>query len=307
MNLTLEALHILDTIDRKGSFAAAAVALDRVPSALTYSVRKLEEDLDVLLFDRRGHRAKLTVAGQELLTEGRHLLSAADELERRVKRTATGWEVELRIVMDSVIPFENLLPLIHDFDQANSGTRLRFSVEVLSGVWESLLTGRADLAIGAAFNGPEILRMNSGFQTLPLIPIDWVFAVAPAHPLAAAPNPLTANILQKHRVVAVGDTGRTLPGITTGLLSGQATLTVPSLGAKLAAQLAGLGCGHLPRTMAAPYLASGALIEKQTIESRSNITGQIAWRTPVRGKSLKWFLSRLAEPATQRMILGLKD
>src|SRR5438445_7196556 len=101
MNLTLEAILILDTIDRKGSFAAAAAALDRVPSALTYNVRKLEDELDVLLFDRRGHRAKLTPAGLELLQEGRHLLRAAEELEQRVKRTATGWEVELRIVMDN--------------------------------------------------------------------------------------------------------------------------------------------------------------------------------------------------------------
>jgi DNA-binding transcriptional LysR family regulator len=73
MNLTLEALRIVDAIERHGSYAAAAVALDRVPSALSYSMRKLEEDLDVLLFDRRGHRAKLTPAGLELLTEGRHL------------------------------------------------------------------------------------------------------------------------------------------------------------------------------------------------------------------------------------------
>src|SRR3569623_1189253 len=110
MNLTLESLRILDAIDRKGSFAAAALALDRVPSALTYTVRKLEEDLDVLLFDRRGHRAKLTPAGQELLSEGRNLLRAADELEQRVKRTATGWETELRIVMDSIIPFDAVMP-----------------------------------------------------------------------------------------------------------------------------------------------------------------------------------------------------
>ncbi|HEY8101110.1 MAG TPA: LysR family transcriptional regulator [Burkholderiaceae bacterium] len=305
MNLTLEAIRILDTIDRKGSFAAAAIELDRVPSALTYSVRKLEEDLDLLLFDRRGHRAKLTNAGQELLTEGRHLLTAADELERRVKRTATGWEVELRIVVDSVIAFENIVPLIQAFDQENSGTRLRFSYEVLSGVWESLLTGRADLAIGAAYGGPEIIRMNSGFQMRQMMMVEWLFAVAPTHPLASVPDPLPASLLQKHRVVAVGDTGRTLPGITTGLLSGQATLTVPSLGAKLAAQLAGLGCGHLPRALAAPYLASGALIEKQTAEPRTNIGSQIAWRAPARGKSLKWFLNKLAEPETQRMLLGI--
>ena len=76
MRLSLDALLVLDAIDRKGSFAAAAVELHRVPSAITYTVQKLEEDLDVLLFDRRGHRAKLTAAGRELLDEGRHLLRA---------------------------------------------------------------------------------------------------------------------------------------------------------------------------------------------------------------------------------------
>lgn len=303
MNLTLEALRILDAIDRKGSFAGAAVELDRVPSALTYSVRKLEDDLDVLLFDRRGHRAKLTPAGWELLTEGRHLLRAADELEQRVKRTATGWEVELRIVLDSIIPFDKVLPLISAFDQEGSGTRLRFSYEVLSGVWEALLTGRADLVIGAAHSGPEMMQMSGGFQTMPLGAREWVFAVAPNHPLADAPEPLPASLIQKHRAVAVGDTGRTLPGITTGLLSGQSTLTVPSLDAKLAAQLAGLGCGHLPRTMAAPHFASGALIEKQTQEGKPNVTVQIAWRSPARGKCLKWFLQRLADPAAQHSLL----
>src|SRR3546814_18772724 len=94
MKLTLEALRILDTIDRKGSFGAAAAALDRVPSALTYSVRNLEEDLDLLLFDRRGHRAKLTPAGQEFLTEGRPLLPAAPELAPPAQRTATGWQAD---------------------------------------------------------------------------------------------------------------------------------------------------------------------------------------------------------------------
>lgn len=304
MNLTLEALRILDAIDRKRSFAAAAVELDRVPSALTYSVRKLEDDLDVLLFDRRGHRAKLTPAGQELLTEGRHLLSAAAELEQRVKRTASGWEVELRIVLDSIIPFERMLPLIAAFDLEGSGTRLRFSYEVLSGVWEALLNGRADLVIGAAYTGPEMVHMSGGFQTMPLRPREWVFTVAPSHPLAGAPEPLAASLIQKHRAVAVGDTGRTLQGMTVGLLSGQATLTVPSLDAKLAAQLAGLGCGRLPRSMAAPYLASGALIEKQTLETAPDVSGQIAWRSTGRGKCLKWFLNRLADPATQRMLLG---
>src|SRR6185369_12740992 len=95
--LSLEALQVLDAIDRRGSFAAAAEELHRVPSAITYSVRQLEEGLGVELFDRRGHRAVLTQAGTALLTEGRKLLEAAADLECRVQQVAKGWESELRI------------------------------------------------------------------------------------------------------------------------------------------------------------------------------------------------------------------
>ncbi len=302
MNLTLEALQILDAIDRNGSFAGAASELDRVPSALTYSVRKLEDDLDVLLFDRSGHRAKLTPAGQELLNEGRNLLRAADELEQRVKRTAKGWEVELHIVLDNIVRFERILPLIAEFDREGSGTRLRISSETLSGVWEAMLSGRADLAIGAVHSSLETMRMSGEFRTMPMSSQSWIFAVAPGHPLASFPEPLTAEQIKQHRVVAVGDTGRSLPTFSTGLLSGQETLTVPSIISKLAAQVAGLGCGYLPPSLAEPYLQSGALVKKQTQEVRAPVSKQIVWRTTARGKCLKWFLNKLADPDVQQSL-----
>ena len=72
--LTPDALAMMDTIARTGSFAAAARELGKVPSALTYSVRQLEEALDVLLFDRSSRQAQLTAAGTDLLQEGRRLL-----------------------------------------------------------------------------------------------------------------------------------------------------------------------------------------------------------------------------------------
>ncbi|SUB31659.1 LysR family transcriptional regulator [Yersinia pseudotuberculosis] len=69
--LTLEALRVMDAIDRRGSFAAAADELGRVPSALSYTMQKLEEELDVVLFDRSGHRTKFTNVGRMLLERGR--------------------------------------------------------------------------------------------------------------------------------------------------------------------------------------------------------------------------------------------
>jgi DNA-binding transcriptional LysR family regulator len=152
--LTLEALQLVDAIARRGSFAGAAAELGRVPSAITYAVRKLEDDLDVLLFDRRGYRAQLTAAGEELLREGRNLVAAADELTRRVQRVADGWVRELRIALDTVIDFERLLPLIEAFC-STVPTPLRIVQEVFGGTWDALLSDRADLAIGAAYDGPQ--------------------------------------------------------------------------------------------------------------------------------------------------------
>src|ERR1043165_2749507 len=101
--LTPEALTMMDAIARSGSFAAAARELGKVPSALTYNVRQLEDALDVLLFARRSRQATLTAAGQELLDEGRRLLEQIDAVANRVKRVACGWETQLTIASDGAI------------------------------------------------------------------------------------------------------------------------------------------------------------------------------------------------------------
>lgn len=303
MALNLDALAALDAIDRNGSFARAADELGRVPSAITYLVRRLEDDLDVLLFDRRGHKAKLTAAGRELLDEGRHLLFAASELERRVRRIGTGWEAELRIAIDTIVPLAPLFALIAAFDAEGSGTRLRLTTEVLSGTWEALVGGRADLALGTSGSSSGALPGVSGYQSRPLGEVEFVFAVAPTHPLADAPEPLSPDVLRRHRIVAVGDSVRNQPGITVGLLGGQEVLTVPSMDAKVEAQVAGLGCGNVPLGLAMPYIETGRLVPKLLVESRVGGMLHYAWCTRAKGKALGWFLKRLAEPAVRRMLL----
>ena len=168
MRVTLEALAVIDAIDRRGSFAAAAEELHRVPSAITYQVHKLEQELDVRLFDRQGHRARLTAAGRELVDEGRVLLERAGELERRVRRVATGWEPELRLAVDALVPWSLLWPLAAGFyaDCARreaSYTRLQLTREVLGGTWDALAEGRADLAVGASGDAP-----GPGYRVRPL-------------------------------------------------------------------------------------------------------------------------------------------
>jgi DNA-binding transcriptional LysR family regulator len=305
MALTLEALSVLDAIDRRGSFAAAAIELDRVPSAITYTVRKLEDDLDVLLFDRRGHRARLTPAGRLLLDDGRRLLEAADEVERRVQRVATGWETELRIAVDTLVPFARVFPLAAAFyvecrvrDAAH--TRLKFSREVLGGTWDALAEGRADLVLGAPADPPP----GGGYRSRVMAETTMIFAVAPSHPLAKATEPLTEAQISGFRAVVAADTSRRLAPRTVGLLAGQDTLTVPDLPTKLAAQLAGLGCGFLPAFMAAPEVAAGRLVAKAVEPLRPQLPVNMSWREARPGRALAWWIAAVIQADWRFLAFG---
>jgi DNA-binding transcriptional LysR family regulator len=293
MRLTLDALIVLDAIERKGSFAAAAEELHRVPSAITYAVQKLEEDLGILIFDRSGHRAQLTEAGRELLREGRRLLQAADELEARTKRVATGYEVELSLAVDDIIPLDRLHSLFDEFYRSRCGTRLRVLTEVFGGTWDALVGGRADLVLGAPAEGPP----GGGYATRLIGTVPFVFVIAPTHPLASLPQPLTPEQVSRYRAVAAADSSRNLPPRTSGLLSGQDVFTVSTMHQKIVAQMAGLGVGHVPRHLVRADIAAGRLVVREVVEAMPDVPLFMAWRTAHQGKSLQWFLERLNAPA----------
>ena len=282
MKLNLDHLLVIDAIVTHGSFAAAAQALHRVPSALTYSVQKLEQDLAVQLFDRSGHRAALTAAGQALLQEGRYLLDAARELESRVQRIAAGVEVELRIAVSDLIDWPMLYAGLAEFYAQNFGTRLRVSTEVYGGCWDALVNGRADLVLGAPNEGPA----GGGYAAYPLGTVEFVFAVAPNHPLAGYPEPLQNIDIVKFRAVSAADSSRQLPARTSGLINGQDVLSLPSMTAKLLAQEQGLGVGYLPKSLAMAAQAKGSLVIKVVAEPKPVTQFFMAWNTSHHGLAL---------------------
>jgi DNA-binding transcriptional LysR family regulator len=289
LKISLDALQVLDAIDRRGSFAAAGKELHKVPSTVSYTVATLEDALGVQVFERLGPRVALTAAGAELLKEGRYLLKAAQDLENRVRRVASGWETEFAIGMDSVLSPLALQDDIRAFCAVADQTRLRVSLDALTGTWESLLDRRVDLLIGAAGDGPS----GGGYVVEAIGTIDFVFAVAPAHPLAAVDRPLKKTDLREHRAIAVADSARKLLPRTVGLLFGQDTLTVPDMATKRALQVSGLGFGFLPEPIARADIAAGRLVEKTVEEPRAAETLHLAWRSGEDGQALRWWQNRL--------------
>ncbi len=299
--LTPDALSMLQTIAATGSFAAAARSLGMVPSALTYRVRQIEDALDVLLFDRSSRQAKLTPAGAELLQEGARLLDDIDAVANRVKRVATGWEPQFTIAVDSIIAKATVMELCEHFLEQSPPTRIRLRDETLSGTLAALTSGQADLALGVA----DLVQGNA-IHTRPLGDVHFVYAVAPHHPLANAPEPLTDEMLRAHRAVAVADSISRGRGVTIGLLGGQDVFTVASMQAKLDAHLRGMGCGSVPECMARVYIETGRLVVKTTLRAPRMVSVSYAWRQGQQanaGRALQWWLNALESPATRNALL----
>jgi len=300
--LTPDALAMLQNIASAGSFAAAARQMGMVPSALTYRVRQIEDALDVLLFDRSSRQAKLTEAGRELLREGARLLTEIDAVANRVKRVATGWESQLTIAVDTIISKPTVMELCEAFFSLSPPTRIRLRDETLSGTLEALTSGQADLALGVPPEGTG----NAGIQTKPIGSSTFVYAVAPHHPLANAPEPLTDDIIQKHRAVAVADSVQRGGGMTFGLLGGQDVFTVASMHAKIDAQLRGLGGGFVPLSMVGHFIETGRLVVKKTERPNRHVAIAYAWRggkASSQGRALQWWLAQLESPTTRAALL----
>jgi DNA-binding transcriptional LysR family regulator len=206
------------------------------------------------------------------------------------------------VAVDSIIARSVVMELCEGFLAQNPPTRLRIRYETLSGTLATLKSGQADLAIGV-FLSPashaELLHETLG-------QVSFVYAVAPHHPLANAPEPLTDAVLQQYRAVAVADSVPRGEGVTIGLLGGQDVLTVPDMSTKLEAQLRGLGGGFLPESLARPYLESGRLIAKKVSRVQRISQVEYAWRNPHGqsvGHALSWWLAQLKQARTQEALL----
>jgi DNA-binding transcriptional LysR family regulator len=292
--ISLEAIKVLDAIDRHGSFAAAAQALYRVPSAITYTVQRLEEEQNIKVFEKQGRRMVLTPVGRMLLQHGRQILLATESLAEMAQRMAHGWEAQLTIAINALFPIELIYPLVKRFQQVQPGIHVILRYETLAGTWDCLQDNRADMVIAAPGQPPE--GRSYDLLPLPLMTDNaFCYVAAPGHPICLLEQPVRREMLRRFTSVVIPDSSRRLPSLSYGLLESQPRLFVPDTDAKLKAHLAGLGVGFLPRFRAAPYLASGELVEIAVDLMRTDHTHHVAWHSSNQGRALHWFVDALRE------------
>lgn len=289
--ITLEALEILDAIDRRGSFARAAEELGKATSALSYGVQKLEEQLDISLFRRQGRRSVLTPAGTLVLEEGRTILEASARLADRAREVATGWEPRLRITVESLHPYPAFFAILAAFLQDHASIEVDVSEGVLNGGWEALEQDRADLVVGA----PGPVPRQLGYRAVALGHPDLVPVIASRHAfahLAGDAEGLQA-VLPSLRRIITHDSSAVGIVRAAGLVDGTSKLFVQNIEQKQEAIQAGLGIGHLPRHRIRDELKAGELIEL-LLERGGKAESYLAWKLSNKGRGLAVLTRMLA-------------
>lgn len=254
MRITLDALEVLDAIDREGGFSAAARRLRRAQSAVSYAVRQLEEQLGLQLFDRDGWRAHFTPAGRLVLDEARRALAAAQRVEAIAAGLDQGWEPRLAVVVDAVLPLGPVFAAIAELDAAGAPTRVEVVSATLGGVPRRFDEIDADLMLA------KELAPRADLHLLPLAEVEMVLVAAPAHPLAQQGGISRAS-LDAHRELLVYDSGAPMPAASEHALGSSRRFLLADFGSKQQALLAGLGYGWLPTSLCTGLLQQGALVE----------------------------------------------
>lgn len=282
--ITIEALQILDAIERRGSFAKAAEELNKATSALSYGVQKLEEQLSITVFERQGRRSVLTPAGRYILEEGRKILNAATALADKSREVATGWEPRLRIAVESIHNYDLFFNILEKFLGDHESLEVDVCECVLNGGWEALEQDAVDLIVGVS--GP--VPLQKGFRVISLGSSDLLPVISSHHPLAYLaniPGSLAVELPNLRRVVT-HDTSTVNVVRNAGLSVGASQyLYVQTIDQKIAALLAGLGIGSLPRHRIQHHLDSGRLLALSLDTAVSE--SFIAWKISNKGRALQ--------------------
>ncbi len=230
----------------------------------------------------------MTSAGQLIVEQGQQLLVATSALENAVQQLETGWETQLSITLDTLVPLPIIFSLISEFDQLNKMTEISINEEVLSGSWESLLSNHAQIVVGATGELPK-----GNINVVEIAKVEFCFAVAANHPLAEKTQIITGDDIKKFASIVVTDSATSYIRRTTGLLDTRRVIRVSNMSAKINAQSMGLGIGFLPKHMIIDELRQGTLVIKEIEVPRQPEFIYMAWHKDMSGQALNWFIKKL--------------
>tara|TARA_R110002049_G_scaffold201563_1_gene372303 strand:- start:17322 stop:18209 length:888 start_codon:yes stop_codon:yes gene_type:complete len=248
-------LLALDAIVATGTFRGAADRLHKSQSAISHTIRQLEDELDLRLLSRDAYRPILTAEGRVFYREASRVLTQMRELNATANRLKAREEPELRLAVSATLPLDLLLPMLGDLGTRFPATHLRLSTEMMGGAIARLIEGRADVAI-ATVDGVPLEEVET--RPMAVVMIRPVACRELAERLGSGPLPLSA--MQALPQIVVAGTAGAEDSQSRDLLPGGRRWTVSDFAAKKQVILSGLGWGGMPDHLMQQEIADGSLI-----------------------------------------------
>ncbi|ADO46349.1 LysR family transcriptional regulator [[Enterobacter] lignolyticus] len=289
---TEENLLTFVTAARYASFSKAAAELDLTTSAVSYTIKRIETYLDVVLFVRSTRSIELTESGHYFYRKATDLLNDFHAIKRGVDTISQGIEVKLRICINQLLYTpRHTAKLLQILKKQFPTCLITITTEVYNGVWESIINNHANIAIGA----PGTLPDGGGIDYTEIGAIRWEFAIAPTHPLAFMPEPISESQLRLYPNIMVEDTALTLNKKVGWLLHGQEAILVPDFNTKCYCQILGEGVGFLPDYLVRDAKESGLLVTRQINNPRQDSLMMLAAQHTATGQVTQWIKKQFAE------------
>ncbi len=249
------------------SFQMAADHLHISLSALSKRIGELEAHFGQALFDRSGHRALLTDAGQRLLPLAAQMLKMGHEIDNLLADDA-GMIGHCRFGVGELAALTWLPDFIAHINHKHPNLTLEPCVDLGSSLERRLVKGQLDFAVVAGHSGHSELTSH--------LIADVAFAWAAAPSLVGAQTSLNDELLQKHPLITMphgaGPTRMLEHWLTTHDLESRNRLTCNNLSAVASLIIAGRGIGLFPlswldqlspRAVAIPVRAQPRLLSMQ--------------------------------------------
>jgi len=197
MTYSTDALHAFAQAAHLGSFSAAARRLGKRQSTISMAIAQLEIDLNVQLFDRHGHKPRLTPAGQVLLQQVDLLLQAHVQVAQTAQQLGAGLEASLSLVLSDTYQSDVFEGVIRRFATRFPSLALHCQIAEEQHLIELVDCGQAQLGL---INQQPYYPPAMSAHTLQE-PSDVSVYVSQQHPLAQHTQPLTRAELSTHRAL----------------------------------------------------------------------------------------------------------
>src|SRR5246127_1260235 len=175
--MELSQLEVFLTVAREGRFSRAAEKLFRTQSAVSQTIRKLEEELGEPLFDRSSREGVLTDAGQTLQEYAERLLNLRNDAQEALVELRELHKGKLAIAANEFTALY-LLPVLAEFRRLHPMIKVTVQRGLGSHIPDDVLRHNSEL--GVLTYDPQDAQLHSVVVYLD----ELIFVVPTSHPLA---------------------------------------------------------------------------------------------------------------------------